>query len=181
MDKVKELLEEINKYPKDKIIFDSAYYDLLVQLIDEYWKIRKNYKYGDKVIGIIFYHDFIDAAVMCRNHCYYINGKYDKYKEKTDIFPNWDKFIDDCRNYIIEDQRILNDGIKNLNEFVKLEYLPSFNGFYRKQYLQFIINHDTKDYEVDLNFYKITDDFSKELYNYIKDNPLTFLDEIRKK
>lgn len=140
MKKFKDLLEKINKYPKEEIIYSSKYYDLLIDLMDCFWSIRKNYKYGDKIFGIIFYHDFLSAAVNARMHCYYIEGKFDKYKDNKKIFPDWNVFIEGLKKGIVDYQQILNDGIENLNKFNELEYLPAFNGFYRKQYFRFIVN-----------------------------------------
>lgn len=181
MEKLKEILAKIDSYPKDAINYSSEYYDLLIELMDEYWHIRKNYKYGEKIIAILFYHDFMNEAVNNRMNCYYIEGRFDKYKNNKDIFPDWNLFIKKCKEDVKTSQKILNDGLINIKAFLELKYLPAFNGFYRKQYLRFILNNEKEDYEVDMDFYKITDANSKELYKYIKDNPLDFIDKLRTK
>ena len=181
LEEVRKILDELDTFPKNEISFSSHYYELCINLMDAYWKIRKEYPYGDKVLGIIFYHDFLQVCVNARMDCYYIEGRYDAYKHRKDVFPDWDKFIEEGKEYVSTHQQILNDGIKNIRSFLELGYLPAFHGFWRKSYIKFILDKDQGDYKVDLDFYNVTDEDSKELYDYIKENPLDFIDELRKK
>ena len=154
MEKIKEFLIKLENYPKETI-YNHEYYQLCIDLIDYFWKIRKEYPYGDKIIGIMCYHDFISCAVNARMNCYYIEGKYDHLKDKTHIFPDWDKFIEENKNNVKEYYDELQKGLESFNKFIELGYLPYFYGWYRKQYLKFTLNKELGDYIVDLNSCKI--------------------------
>ena len=175
MDKVKELLNKLYNMS----LRNSDFYDTCIELIHYYWGIRKKYPYGEKVIGIIFYHDFIACANKKRNAHWYLDGKYNYLKSRTDVFPDWEKHLQEMRDIANLDEKVIDDGLENLKKFVETGILPAFNGYYRTQYFRFVLDEKIGDYRIDLSVYEITDDFSKELYDYIKANPLDFLDEIR--
>lgn len=160
---------------------NANYYDLCIKLMDEYWNIRKQYPFGDKVIPLLFYHDFLSDVVNLRQYCFYLEGRYDKFKDRKDVFPDWEQHILDCKNSKEELMKspVVIDSINSIKEFIKLGYLPSFSGYYKGQYLTFDLDENFGDYKINLSKFNVTDENSKQMYEYIKENLNTFIEEVR--
>lgn len=181
---VKKYYNKLKFYIDNNKERDSIFYDNFIELIDEFWKVRKLLQSGDKIIGILMYHDCLAAAVNKRQACFYIEGRYDKYRHRTDVFPDWKAHILECEDIKNEYNPIIEDTIKAFDDFFNnnLNYLPYFYGYYGKTYLKLILNEEKTDYVLDLDFLdKHTNikELNEELYQHIQNNPLDFIDELR--
>ena len=186
-EKVKAYYDELKPYREDnenKKEQDSHFFHCFIEMIDEFWKVRKTLICGDKIIGILMYHDCLSATVHKRQACYYLEGKYDKYKNRKDVFPDWEEFMQECREDKEKDTPIVEDTLKVFDTFFEndLDYFPCFYGYYGKTYLKLVLNEEKSDYILDLDFLdKETNikELNEELYQHIKNNPLDFVDELR--
>ena len=181
---VKKCYNKLKFYIDNNKEKDSIFYDNFIKLIDEFWKVRKLLKSGDKIIGILMYHDCLSATVHKRQACYYLEGKYDKYKYRTDVFPDWNEFMEECKEDKNKPTPIVEDTLKAFDLFFEenLDYFPFFYGYYGKTYLKLILNEEKSDYILDLDFLdKKTNikELNEELYQHIQNNPLDFIDELR--
>lgn len=135
-----------NKFREDNFVnikYASGYFDLLSELLDVFWTLKKNTdnKFLKKLKAELFYHDFASPISTSRNAAYFLaRDDYDdaisKIKDRdTDI-----RIINEKREYIER-------NIGSIHEFIETGMLTKFYAWDRGVYLEYRWNEDVEDFE----------------------------------
>ena len=154
-----------NKFRENNFVnikYASGYFDLLSELLDTFWTLKKNTdnRFLKKLKAELFYHDFASPISISRNAAYFLaRDDYDdaisKIKDKeTDI-----SIINEKREYIER-------NLGCIHEFIDTGMITRFYAWDRGVYLEYRWNEDVEDFEP----VRIVEEYNKGNAKYILDN-----------